>query len=321
MPLKIHFLNVGQGDCTIIEFPSGRVGMVDVNNLDCLDATTEEELSMEYFAESIRAMARGQAGPGNFDEFRRQQYAPLTDPLVYYKKHLGTRDIFRMIITHPDMDHMSGLHRLHVQEPSIALLNFWHTGSNNFEMDESDWKNCPYDERDWTTYKSLRDGSEPRSLQQSRGNSGDYWTDDGVELWSPTPALEKLAVDRGEKNILSMVLKISYAGRTVVLGGDATADETWPDIMKTGAVGRVSVLKASHHGRHTGYHQPAVKSMSPWLTITSVGTSEHDATEKYRQYSDHTVSLRKAGDVTVEIHEDGRWYYSPNVADYWKDKL
>ena len=32
----------------------------------------------------------------------------------------------------------------------------------------------------------------------------------------------------------------------------------------------ITVLKASHHGRKTGYHQPSVKEMSPWLTITSV---------------------------------------------------
>jgi hypothetical protein len=27
MPLKVHFLNVGRGDCTIIEFPSGATAL------------------------------------------------------------------------------------------------------------------------------------------------------------------------------------------------------------------------------------------------------------------------------------------------------
>jgi len=40
MPLVVHFLNVGQGDCTIIQFPSGRVGIVDIDNLPILDDET-----------------------------------------------------------------------------------------------------------------------------------------------------------------------------------------------------------------------------------------------------------------------------------------
>lgn len=31
---------------------------------------------------------------------------------------------------------------------------------------------------------------------------------------------------------------------------------------------KITVLKASHHGRKSGYYGPAVKEMSPWLTIT-----------------------------------------------------
>ena len=48
MPLTIHFLNVGRGDCTIIEFPSGRVGVVDIDNLKSLDPKSEREYIEEY---------------------------------------------------------------------------------------------------------------------------------------------------------------------------------------------------------------------------------------------------------------------------------
>ena len=30
--LVAHFLNVGHGDCTFIELPSGRLMMIDINN-------------------------------------------------------------------------------------------------------------------------------------------------------------------------------------------------------------------------------------------------------------------------------------------------
>ena len=36
MPLVLHFLNVGHGDCTFIELPSGRLMMIDINNTKSL---------------------------------------------------------------------------------------------------------------------------------------------------------------------------------------------------------------------------------------------------------------------------------------------
>src|SRR5262249_1637194 len=45
--LKIHFLNVGHGDCTIIEHPSGRLTMIDINNSQEYDSDTFEELLKE----------------------------------------------------------------------------------------------------------------------------------------------------------------------------------------------------------------------------------------------------------------------------------
>jgi len=44
MMLRIHFLNVGHGDCTIIEHPSGRITMVDVNNGKDLGDNSQGEI-------------------------------------------------------------------------------------------------------------------------------------------------------------------------------------------------------------------------------------------------------------------------------------
>jgi beta-lactamase superfamily II metal-dependent hydrolase len=69
MSMKLHFLNVGNGDCTIIELPDGNLMMVDICN-----------------------------GGGT----NRQ----LTDP-IRYLGNMAT--LFRYVQTHPDMDHMDGL--------------------------------------------------------------------------------------------------------------------------------------------------------------------------------------------------------------------
>jgi competence protein ComEC len=327
MPLVAHFLNVGRGDCTIIEFPSGRVGVIDIDNLRLLDPETEREVLEEYHESlGIRLLFLEQAQKFQIDrKFLEDMAKKLTDPLAYYNTHIGqTRDIFRFIITHPDMDHMTGLCRMS-QDANKSIVNFWHTGLHDFNLGDTtpeEWATCPYDKADWDTYKRLRasTSSSPTSLQRYRGQTGDFWTEDGVEIWAPTPELEKLAVGKEQSNIISMVLKISYKGWSFIMGGDATADETWPAIYPdTNMQGRI-VLKASHHGRKTGYHQPSIKEMAPWLTITSVGEKEHDATEHYRRYSDHTVSLRKSGDIALTIDDNGKLWYPPNVAECWKVK-
>ena len=328
MPLVVHLLNVGRGDCTIIEFPSGRVGVVDICNLRILDKDTRSEILEEYH-QSLGYMLASTGGRSQdmLDaEALRKEYEKLTDPLAYYDTHIGSgKDVFRLLITHPDMDHMTGLYRIHKQDVNKSILNFWHIGIHDFNLaDTSDkeWEESPYDKRDWDTYKKLRAGDRVlTSLQTHQGDTGEFWTEDGVDIWAPTPEIEKQAVEEDEPNILSMVLKISYKEKSIVLGGDATADETWKSIYPKIDMTGIDVLKASHHGRKSGYYGPAVKEMSPWLTITSVGEAAHDATNNYRRYSQHTVSLRKSGDIKITVDDEGILYYTEKIKQYWKPKL
>jgi len=324
----IHFLNVGQGDCTIIEFPSGRLMLVDINNGKTLDHSTRDEVLAQYRATRINQqnlsfiqLIGNQILEQNY---LKELEGNTTDPIAYLDHWLPGRDFFRVAITHPDMDHMTGLHRLHAQT-NRRISNFWHSGSNDFNLaatTDDEWASCPYDKRDWECYKELRASTtEPTSLRLYTAQTGQFWTDDGVAIWAPSPALERKAEEIDEPNAISMVLSVTFAGRTVVLGGDATTDESWPDIWgRVQLPTNISVLKASHHGRKTGYHQQSVQVLSPWLTITSVGQAEHDATESYRRYSDYTVSLRDAGDIRITINEDGQWFYSPDLSPHWKPK-
>src|SRR6266536_4076712 len=151
MPLKVHFLNVGRGDCTIIEFPSGHVGMVDVDYLKVLDPDTKEEMLQEYreSMDYLVAKAVGRMPYQAESTFLAKEQAKLTDPFAYYDRYIGEyKDVFRMVITHPDMDHMTGLYRLHELESYKAPLNFWHTGFHDFNLantTDKDWDDSPYD--------------------------------------------------------------------------------------------------------------------------------------------------------------------------------
>lgn len=324
--LKVHFLNVGRGDCTIIEFPSGRTAMVDIDNLKILDDDTRREAVAEFQESSDYAMlkALGASETQIMERALKGYSDKLTDPLNYLRNVVKTNGLFRVIITHPDMDHMTGLYRLYHQE-NFPIHNFWHAGPDDFNLADAEWEGSPYHEEDWEAYKTLRNAAgSPKPLVLRQGSEGNYWTEDGVRILSPTEDLVKYAVDKQKSNIVSYVLRLEFAGRAIILGGDATADECWPYILETvdkKFLSGVSVLKASHHGRKSGYYRNAVKLMAPWLTITSVGEREHDATDSYRRYSKKTVSLRRAGDICIRITEDGTLYYPPKLEEIWKPQI
>ena len=45
--LRVHFLNVGHGDCTIIKHHSGRLTMIDINNSQDYDSATFNDIWSE----------------------------------------------------------------------------------------------------------------------------------------------------------------------------------------------------------------------------------------------------------------------------------
>lgn len=51
--MKVHFLNVGHGDCTIIEHESGHITMIDINNAISTDNDTVNEL-MQYYPSALQ---------------------------------------------------------------------------------------------------------------------------------------------------------------------------------------------------------------------------------------------------------------------------
>ncbi len=67
--IRFHFLDVGDGDCTLIEFPSGRIGLIDIHTNHSFGNKTIE----------------------------------------YIKEILQKRSLFRFILTHPHQDHLHGI--------------------------------------------------------------------------------------------------------------------------------------------------------------------------------------------------------------------
>lgn len=361
--LRIHFLNVGHGDCTIIEHPSGRISVIDINNGTKIDEDSYKEIK-EILApdmQMLQAISAGltgdQAPPASsakslaalsllggqipsrgstkglgslliglqpaYEEY--QQLAEkgyrqtLTNPIEYLEnlcQHTGrSKEIFRYIQTHPDMDHMRGLTDL--LEHGFGIINFWDTDNSKTTPNFS--KVFNNDESDWQTYQSLKRGEGAKRLILNRNDCRAYWgagdgygdPGDGIEVLSPTSDIARIANANDKHNNHSYVLRITFAGIKIVLGGDAE-ETVWQELVDVyGNELKCHVLKASHHGRDSGYHQPAVKLMDPGLTVVSVGKKPAtDASSKYRNYSEKVLSTRWSGNIVLSVWPDGRAEYA-----------
>src|SRR5256885_1943835 len=156
---RIHFLNVKNGDCSIIEHNTGHVSVIDVCNA-CSETLDEKALQSLY---------RGLAEKGILGNFNQKDYPE--NPISYLEAR-GISSVFRFILTHPDMDHLDGIEDFF---STFAPINIWDT-DNTFE--KNSWNGSPYKESDWLFYKSIRDRqptSDPKRLTLYAGSRGQYY--------------------------------------------------------------------------------------------------------------------------------------------------
>lgn len=308
--IRIHFINVGHGDCIVVEFKdSGRVAVIDINMTEDMDETTKSELLLEAFSKipSINKIYFDSGMMTAEEILIKAGYDIKLQNPVNYMSDNNINSVFRFISTHPHMDHLSGIKQLH-ETKDIGTL--W-ISKNTHTPDES--KLSDSQKADWKFYKKYRDTNEYLldgiyTIRPKAGDSNNYWKDDKITILAPDTELLK----NSNANILSYVLLIEYAGKKIVLGGDGEA-ATWDYIMEnySDLIKDVSILKASHHGRDSGYHQKAVKHLNPMYTIVSVGKKPStDASNKYRQYCDNVWSTRWKGNIVFEINSDGSWSYN-----------
>lgn len=313
--MRFHFLNVGHGDCTFIELPDDKLMLVDINNSKSLPDEDIEALSALHGIQ-----AHDFSRPGSYSAVLAKSWEEyykdlLVDPVDYYKATFKDKDVFRYIQTHPDMDHMSGLHRLFWQE-GVKLWNFW-DNEHTKEKSKEDFDSSPHSYEDWLVYKLLRAGISPddqfgnsvthKVMKNKRHRTGDYWTAHGMKVLSPTDDLVEQANTNEKWNDASYVLRFENGGRSVILAGDAE-QAAWDSIVDEVHHQNLNcdILKAAHHGRMSGFHDDAVEKMNPSAVICSVGKKpSSDAHDAYRKKGAEVYSTRSKGTLVLTLWDDG----------------
>ena len=273
--LKVHFLNVGKGNCTVIKFPSGHLMVVDIDNSRIDD---DDEV--------------------------------LQCPIDFLNSTYPNESIFRFVLTHPDMDHMSGLYDL---SRGRKIYNFWDTPHEK-EMDIAKMHLGGYSKDDWLAYQKLRKSSlEPKVLNLFQGEKRlSYWKEDGVKVLGPSKAMVRKAIDTEEFNHLSYVLKIEHKGISILLGGDATK-EAWRDILANHdpAELKATVFLAPHHGSPQNIEKDVFKHIDPQYVVVSDHRGHTYDYPYYKSLAKKQVySTKHFGSVHIEVSATKKTIYT-----------
>lgn len=251
----VHFLNVNEGDCTLIQHVSGHNTVIDISN-------------------GSNVVSIFESASGN----HRQKDYPV-NPVQYFKD-FGVDTIFRFILTHPDMDHMDGMSSLF---DSFSVLNFWDTKNTKAMDSNSDWGR--YDKKDWDFYQKIRKSkASPKVLNLLAGSKGAYYNEtedgksgaDGLYILAPTKDLVDEANETKEYNDCSYVILYRVKGKKIIFSGDS-AEKTWDYILENhkDEVSDVDVLIAPHHGRKTGGNRDYLDVLKPKLTLFGNAKSQY----------------------------------------------
>lgn len=293
----IHYLNVKNGDCSIIEHYDGKISVIDVNN-----AKEPRGIAARVSEDTVKAT-------------RANQKDYPVNPIEYMNDR-GMADVFRFILTHPDMDHMDGVK--HFFE-TFFPTNFW--DSDNTKEDMS-FSGSPYKEEDWVFYKSLRDGnrtSSPKRLTLYSGSTGPYFNrnadgkggGNGLHILAPTPDLLKEANDSQFFNDASYVILYKSHDKRILFGGDAD-NNTWDYVLKNhpADVKNVDLLIAPHHGRKSSCSYEFLRAVNPKFTFFgNADKASHLAHTMFNNLGLEKITNNEGDCLIADIDSDGLHIY------------
>lgn len=304
---RVHFLNVGNGDCSVIEHDTGgRVSMIDI----CKGNISDLEVKRGLYARLGSAISIRQASTNHMKGYP-------TNPVRYCTEH-GINSIFRFILTHPDMDHMDGLKNLFGQ---IPFANFWHPG---IKKKKPPFEGQQFLEDDWDFYQQLVDHKVDRVKILSNlagatfeyANKGDIRGEgDRLFIVAPDKNLVAQANSSEDPNDGSYVIVCQTQGGNIIFPGDAH-DDTWnfvtqnyPDLVEDCAV-----LIAPHHGRKSERSYDFLDTLKPRLTLFGNAPLEYLANDAWNNRNLPKITNNHAGNVILEATSTGIDVYVENFA-------
>lgn len=311
------FIDVGQGDCTLIRLPDGEYMLVDVYR--CPD----HGIDVFKLLDAVL--------PENGDRRRRLKY---------------------LVITHAHDDHITGIGDLYDRYAVEWLWMPQHEDRKQVARHFADYQRV-VDEHPEDRVLRPQGSRTPLNEKSDAYDLGDQIS---VRCFSPPgyiEIVESLTEEEAKQKVHEncLVLKVDYREVSVMITGDSnlacwqrivgyyegrTDDDTGDEVLEA------TVLHASHHGSRTFFKDgdedseawpDALELINPDAVIVSVGESNRhdhpheDMMDAYRDQvgEENVYETRQTGTIILEVEDDGvpriRLDSGRYVEDYgWDDE-
>ncbi|MBI3600251.1 MAG: ComEC/Rec2 family competence protein [Nitrospinae bacterium] len=286
--LKVTFIDVGQGECSLIQFPNGKIMLIDGGGL-----------------------------MGDFD-IGGNVVAP-------YLWDIGITKIDYVIGTHPDSDHVGGLPFI-LKEMSIK--NYFDNGQESSDLTFANLheivreKTIPYKVLEAGDKLEIDERVKVEILHPSN-----QFRIKSLEF-REKPRNPKLNTQysKGHDNNLSIVIKITYGNFSILFTGDIEKEaerflvgQTREDLPLIPSLRRrgtgwlkSTVIKVPHHGSSSSSTEEFIKTINPKAAVFSVGYNNpfhHPNKKVLKRYKDAGAKIyRTDRDGMIQIESDGKGY-------------
>ena len=227
------------------------------------------------------------------------QYAPgasgATRVILPYLRGRGVGRLDSLVVSHSDLDHVGG---------ADAVLETLEVGEVMSSLPRA--------------HPLLR-----KAARHQRCLAGQGWEWDGVRFEMLAPDLASYANPHLKANARSCVLRVSAAGKAILLAGDIEAAQEAALLETRAEQLRADVLLAPHHGSGTSSSAAFLQAVGPSLGIFQVGHRNryrHPQKKVYQRYAEHgirrlrtdergAVTLRFGPELQVETYRETRARY------------
>ena len=208
--------------------------------------------------------------------------------LGYLRKAMGAKKRINIFAnSHRDADHMRGVKKVHALYP---IGKVWDSGVEGTTTDTPEYR----------AYMDLR-----RKVGSKEVEARKRWDYGDARLRCMNSKNPNLS----DANDQSLVFKIEYAGRSLLLAGD-TSFRPWKEniLPSYGDDVKAAILLASHHGSKSFFDDPSdeknwyvahIKKIKPAMTLVSVGQNPHGLPDQAALdlYEKHSTGSDKGNKV------------------------